>query len=50
MILRDSKYRGNASFAQILELAEAALADDAQGRRGEFVALVKKAQQLSGKK
>jgi Ca-activated chloride channel family protein len=43
LLLRDSKYRGNSSFASVAELARATLGDDPDGLRREFVALVEKA-------
>ncbi|MCA1555900.1 MAG: DUF3520 domain-containing protein, partial [Acidobacteria bacterium] len=46
MLLRDSKHRGDARYADVAELARAAGAD-AQGYRSEFVQLVERAQTLS---
>jgi Ca-activated chloride channel family protein len=46
MLLRDSQFRGGASFEAVLELAEAAKGDDENGYRAEFINLVKKAQAL----
>jgi Ca-activated chloride channel family protein len=46
MLLRDSQFRGGASFDAVLELAEAAKGDDENGYRAEFINLVKKAQGL----
>lgn len=49
MLLRDSKYKGDTSFAAVLETATASKGDDKYGYRAEFMELVKAAQQLSGK-
>lgn len=46
MLLRESKYRGNASFERVLERANQAIGDDKHGYRKEFIDLVEKAQQL----
>jgi Ca-activated chloride channel family protein len=47
MLLRDSEYKGSASFAQVLELARGAQGPDPGGYRAEFVRLVETAQQLA---
>jgi Ca-activated chloride channel homolog len=47
MILRDSKFRGNADFKMIEELADNNLGDDIYGYRDEFISLVKRAKKLS---
>lgn len=46
MLLRESPYRGNASFESVLDLAEAAKGSDRAGYRGEFISLVSKAKSL----
>lgn len=46
LLLRDSSYKGNASYAQVLSRSEQALGDDELGYRIEFYELVQKAQQL----
>lgn len=46
MLLRDSAYRGEATYDMVLELAQPGLADDANGYRSEFVRLVRQAQQI----
>jgi Ca-activated chloride channel family protein len=46
MILRDSQFRGQASFDLVLELAQAARGEDPAGRRQEFIDLVKSAKAL----
>ncbi|GHA58001.1 vWA domain-containing protein [Pontibacter akesuensis] len=40
MLLRESEFKGNASFAQVLELAEGARGADKEGYRAEFIRLV----------
>lgn len=49
MLLRDSPYKGGASFALVLELAEAARKHDPGEYRAEFVELVKRAKAISGR-
>jgi Ca-activated chloride channel family protein len=49
MLLRDSPYRGDASYQKVLSLAEQGLAGDASGYRSEFVQLVRQAREISGK-
>ncbi len=46
LLLRGSKYRAQASYDAVLELARANLDDDPSGRRHEFVSLVEKAKTL----
>lgn len=46
MILRDSQFRGQASFDMVLELAQGAKGEDPAGRRQEFIELVKAAKAL----
>jgi Ca-activated chloride channel family protein len=46
MLLKDSPYRGQASFDLILELAGSAEANDPQGYRAEFIELVRRARSL----
>jgi len=43
MILRDSKFKGTASYAGVIETARANLGADPDGLRAEFVSLVQKA-------
>ncbi|MDX5437188.1 MAG: DUF3520 domain-containing protein, partial [Pontibacter sp.] len=40
MLLRDSEFKGNATYAQTLELAQGALGKDVEGYRAEFIRLV----------
>jgi Ca-activated chloride channel family protein len=48
LLLRDSEFRADASFASVLELARAGRGQDPHGYRGEFMKLVQKAQELRG--
>jgi Ca-activated chloride channel homolog len=48
MLLRDSKYKGQASLAGVYETATAVRGDDKHGLRGEFLELVQAAQRLKG--
>lgn len=47
LLLRDSKYKGKASYASVAETAGATLGNDPDGLRREFVTLVRKAQTLA---
>ena len=47
LLLRDSEYKGRASYAGVLALAEKARGQDPEGYRVEFINLVKSAQLLS---
>jgi len=49
MLLRDSKFEGISTFDRILEAAIKSKGVDKGGYRAEFIAMVKKAQGLSGK-
>lgn len=46
MLLRDSKLKGNSSYAKVIKLAKAASGQDKGGYRAEFIELVKKAAKL----
>ena len=46
MILRDSEYKGNGTFAAVLEWAHEGKGSDANGYRAGFIELVRKAQAL----
>jgi Ca-activated chloride channel homolog len=48
-LLRDSPFKGSATYAAVLELAEASRGPDPAGYRREFLDLVRKAQALSGR-
>jgi protein containing von willebrand factor len=47
MLLRESDNKANASYEQVVKLAEEATGDDPEGYRKEFVRLVKSAQLLA---
>jgi len=47
LLLRDSRYKGRASFESVLQRAEAARGSDREGYRGEFLQLVRKAEALT---
>ena len=47
MLLRGSKYAGEATLAAVEEYAASGLGDDPQGYRAEFVDLIRRARQLS---
>lgn len=49
MLLRDSPNKGNATFAAVLELADAARSNDPGGYRAEFLELVRQAKKISGR-
>lgn len=49
MLLRSSPYKGDTSFAAILETAAASKGEDKFGYRAEFMELVQAAQRISGK-
>jgi hypothetical protein len=47
MLLRDSRFRGVASYGEVTALARGALASDRGGYRGEFLRLVEASQRLA---
>ncbi len=49
MLLRNSQYKGKADFQSVEQTAKSAMANDEEGYRKEFVALVQKASSLSEK-
>ncbi|HVK17509.1 MAG TPA: von Willebrand factor type A domain-containing protein [Fimbriiglobus sp.] len=49
MLLRESQYKGESSFALVQELAESAKKHDPSGYRAEFLELVKRAKAVSGR-
>jgi Ca-activated chloride channel family protein len=49
MLLRESPYRGDATYQKVLSLAEQGLASDPNGYRSEFVQLVRQAREISGR-
>jgi Ca-activated chloride channel family protein len=48
LLLRDSKYKANAGYGQVLARARASKGGDEEGYRAEFIRLVEKAELLSG--
>jgi Ca-activated chloride channel family protein len=48
LLLRDSQYKGNLTYAAILELAQSGLGSDARSYRAEFVEMVRRAKTLRG--
>ena len=49
MLLRQSEHRGEASYDQVIELAQGAVGKDPHGHRRAFVDLVRKARRLAGR-
>ena len=49
MLLRDSKYKGDANFDSVLQLARSSVGADLQGYRIEFVRMVERAKSLAPK-
>jgi Ca-activated chloride channel family protein len=47
MLLRNSEYRGDATYEQVRQLASTALGDDVNGYRAEFLRLVQAAARLT---
>ena len=47
-LLRDSQYKGNLTYAAVLELAQGGLGEDEHGYRAEFLDMVRKAKSLKG--
>ena len=48
MVLRDSQYRGDATFETVLDLATTGLDNDESGRRKKFISLVQSARSVVG--
>jgi Ca-activated chloride channel family protein len=48
-VFRDSEFKGSATLAGVLELAEEGRGADEGGYRAEFIELVKKARGIAGK-
>jgi|GEM_PF-155312 len=46
LLLRDSQYKGKASFEQVLRLAQQSKGEDPNGYRAEFIQLVRSSQKL----
>ncbi|HVX11218.1 MAG TPA: VWA domain-containing protein [Pirellulales bacterium] len=49
LLLRESPYRGSATYKSVLALAEQGLSNDPNGYRSEFLQLVRQARDISGK-
>lgn len=50
MILRNSPYKGSATFAEVLKLAKESQGVDLEGYRAEFIRLVEKSQAIAPRK
>jgi Ca-activated chloride channel family protein len=48
LLLRDSNYKGNLTYAADLELAQAGLGSDEHGYRAEFIEMIRRAKALRG--
>ncbi len=48
LIMRDSRYKGTASFANMTNLANSAIGTDLKGYRSDFLNLINKAKRLKG--
>ncbi len=48
LLVKDSKFKGAASFDSVLERARSAKGEDAEGYRAEFIRLVETAELLRG--
>jgi Ca-activated chloride channel homolog len=46
MLLRDSQYKGNARFDDVLKLANQSQGEDLDGYRAEFIRLVERSKSL----
>ena len=46
-LLRDSDYKGDATYAKVVELAREGLENDPRGYRREFIRLVEAVEQLN---
>ncbi len=46
MVLRDSKFKGNSSYSNIIKLAKASKGKDDEGYRAEFIRLAEQAELL----
>ena len=47
LLLRDSQYKGNLTFAAVLELAQSGLGKDEHGYRAEFLEMVRRAKRFA---
>jgi Ca-activated chloride channel family protein len=48
LLLRDSQYKGNLTYAAVLELAQSGIGQDQHGYRAEFLELARRAKALRG--
>lgn len=49
LLLRDSEYKGSATWPAVREWAKSALGHDRRGYRADFLDLVNRAERLSGR-
>ena len=49
MLLRDSQFKGSATYAGVQEIASEAASGDTTGYREEFLRIVAQARQVSGR-
>lgn len=49
MLLRNSKFKGSASYDGVLEMAQSSVQSDAHGYRREFLGLVQRAKDIAGR-
>jgi Ca-activated chloride channel homolog len=49
MLLRDSPYKGTATYTSVIEMAQSAIGQDKYKYRADFVELAKKAKTISKK-
>lgn len=47
MLLRDSKYKGNSTYKEVIEMAKKYKGDDKYGYKSEFIQIVEKTQLIS---
>ncbi len=47
MLLRNSEFKGTATYAEVIRIAQSAIGRDVEGYRKEFLELIKKAAELS---
>ncbi|MEN7547880.1 von Willebrand factor type A domain-containing protein [Rapidithrix thailandica] len=50
LLLRDSEFKAQASYSNVLQLAQKAKGEDKEGYRAEFIQLVRSSESLMGKK
>jgi hypothetical protein len=49
MLLRDSRYKGNANFGKVTDLVNSSFGSDLKNYRTEFLGLVERARSLKGR-